>query len=379
LAPYGFLGGSFDPVTKGHLALADGACREWGLERVYLVPARLSPLKEEGPVVSDNHRLAMLRLALRGHPSLRVGLWELDLPAPSYTYRTLRLLRRLYPGRPWVLILGADAWSQFGRWEKKDEILRHHTVVVGGRKGSGVEKAPVRLKTLLPEVSSTEVRDRISQGRSVTRQLPPGVGSYLERKKLYQGQSRVDPVWEKKATAVLTKELSPKRRAHVRAVALWAKELAVIHGAGPKQAYRAGLLHDLAKEWSDARLWKVLERRSIPGLAETQQKGSLGLFHGRVSADYAQSLGFITDRLTLNAMARHTLGHPQMSLLDKVVMVADYCSPDRRYREATPLRTLARHNLNGALKKVVQGKMEEALKKGISLHPQTVALWNSLV
>lgn len=180
--------------------------------------------------------------------------------------------------------------------------------------------------------------------------------------------------------AEIAHTLSSRRAHHSQAVARWALTLARLHGADPVRAEQAGLLHDLAKEWPPARLVRYVRRHkiSVPGLSEIVRHGRGGLLHGYVSAHLAKIKGLVRDRSTLQAMARHTLGHPRMGLLDKILYVADFSSSDRRYAEAGRVRRLARKNLNAALRATVSYKILDVVQHAAFLHPTTLALWNSV-
>ena len=184
---YGFLGGSFDPIQKGHIALALAALRERRLAGVYLVPAARSPFKKKGPRASYADRAAMIRKAIRGRPSLKLGSWEKNGPGPSYTFQTLRRLQRRFPGRRWELIVGQDAWNGFHRWRRWREIAARYPIVVGKRRaGGGLSPAgAVFLKTRLPSTSSTGIRAALAQNRSVRRWVDPSVARYIQRRGLY--------------------------------------------------------------------------------------------------------------------------------------------------------------------------------------------------
>jgi predicted HD superfamily hydrolase involved in NAD metabolism len=179
--------------------------------------------------------------------------------------------------------------------------------------------------------------------------------------------------------AELARSLSPRRIRHSHAVSRWAGQLARLHGVNPVRAERAGLLHDLAKEWTSARLVRYVQRNKIPvpGLEEIVALGQGGLLHGYVSADLAKRRGFVRDRQTLKAMARHTLGHRRMGPLDRVLYVADFSSSDRRYAEAARVRRLARRDLTAALRAAVSYKIMDIVGRSAFLHPSTVGLWNA--
>jgi predicted HD superfamily hydrolase involved in NAD metabolism len=178
----------------------------------------------------------------------------------------------------------------------------------------------------------------------------------------------------------LRQTLSSERFRHVMSVARWARVLAVLHGASPEKAWRAGLLHDLAKEMPGPSLarYVVKHRLSVPGRSDIFRHKQFGLLHAPVSAHRAKTEWGEQDPEVLSAVARHTLGHPRMSRLDTLLYVADFSSPDRRYAAARTIRDWARKDLPRALRGVVAWKIRTVVEQGGFLHPVTTDLWNRL-
>jgi nicotinate-nucleotide adenylyltransferase len=197
-------GGSFDPVHAGHLRVADYARRHLGAERAILIAAGRSPHKELDPVASGEHRLAMLRLAVEGRAGLEVSDLELKRPQPSYTYDTVEHFRKQY-GESTALywLLGADLARDLGTWYRACELIdgcRIAVMVRGGYEGpdlSGLEGqigaarvAKLRdwmIPTPAIEVSSTEIRRRVAEGRDPGDEVPAAVAAYIARHGLYGG------------------------------------------------------------------------------------------------------------------------------------------------------------------------------------------------
>jgi nicotinate-nucleotide adenylyltransferase len=180
----GVFGGTFDPVHVGHLAIANAALDELGLERVYFVPARRSPLKHDGPIASTDDRLAMLTAAIAGEPRFRVSPVELDRTGPSFTVDTLEALRgegELF------LILGSDAYADFERWREPARIRELARIVLAARPGAPNAPAGVRmLDSPLMDISSRELRARAARGRSLRYLVPEAVLRYIEERRLYR-------------------------------------------------------------------------------------------------------------------------------------------------------------------------------------------------
>ncbi len=177
----GIFGGSFNPIHVGHVALARELLRQKGLDEVWFVVSPLNPFKAVATdLLSDELRLAMTRRALQGEAGMVASDYEFHLSKPSYTWHTLQCLTRDYPDRDFVLVIGADNWAAFDRWANTDYILSHHEIVVYPRQGYAVDAAQMPqgvtlLDMPLYEVSSTEVRQRVAEGRPVKGLVPSSV------------------------------------------------------------------------------------------------------------------------------------------------------------------------------------------------------------
>ena len=194
----GLLGGTFDPVHNGHLALAAQVAAASNLDAVWFIPAQRSPLKVHRPT-GNRHRLAMLDLALQGRPRFAVSRVDLDRPAPSYTTDTVAAVRaQVGAGPALFLIAGADMLLDLPDWRDPDRLLSLCRVLVAWRPGypqgvpagliAALPAAQSRI-TVLPitmqHVSSTLVRDRIAAGRSIRGLVPPAVAAYIREHRLY--------------------------------------------------------------------------------------------------------------------------------------------------------------------------------------------------
>ena len=119
----GVFGGTFDPVHNGHLIPVEAAATKFELRRVYYVPARLSPHKNQPPT-DARHRTAMLALALQGRSDWSIDLEVLDREPPSYTVDTLASIQARHPGDELWLLMGTDILAGFARWRRPEEILK---------------------------------------------------------------------------------------------------------------------------------------------------------------------------------------------------------------------------------------------------------------
>ena len=186
----GILGGSFNPVHNGHVALAREILVRARLDEVWFMVSPQNPLKPGGVLADDVLRLEMTRLALEDEPRLVASDYEFRLPRPSYTWNTLRHLAADYPHHRFALIMGADNWQVFGEWRNGGDIIAAHRILIYPRRGCGIDPRSLPpgghlIDTPLYDISSTMVRRALAEGRDVTQWLPPKVASFIARKGLY--------------------------------------------------------------------------------------------------------------------------------------------------------------------------------------------------
>ena len=185
----GIFGGSFNPVHTGHLMLASWIAQCGVVDNVWLMLSPRNPLKSGCDMVSDEHRLRMLSLAVGESDILSVSDLELELPRPSYTIDTLKELDRRYPEFRFVPVVGSDNLSIFDKWRCADEILSRYGLVVYPRPGYPFpEILPDGVETVdAPqiEISSTMVRQCIANGRDMNYFLPSAVYRYIKEHNLY--------------------------------------------------------------------------------------------------------------------------------------------------------------------------------------------------
>ena len=189
-------GGSFDPFHKGHLSVARELRDRDLCDRVLIAPAGLSPGKPAARV-SAVHRLNMARLGIEGLADVEVINNDLERHGPSYTITTMVEVRERRPEDDLVLVMGADAWRDFGSWREPRRLLELADVVVFPRGGAELEaRNRFGCATILADfhepVSSTEVRRRIGEGRSIAGLVPEMVLTYIREHGLYGASGRVD-------------------------------------------------------------------------------------------------------------------------------------------------------------------------------------------
>lgn len=184
--------GSFDPPHLGHVMVASYVAQWGGNDAVWLMPSGVNPLKlDNAPKASDEDRLQMCRLSVEDIPGVEVSDLELQLPRPSFTYKTLRALKEAYPDYDFRLIIGADNWQVFNRWRDADKIISEFGLIIYQRPGYEIslndlpENVRVLTECPLMLISSTFIRRAIAAGKSPAGFLPKDVTKYIEGRGLY--------------------------------------------------------------------------------------------------------------------------------------------------------------------------------------------------
>lgn len=173
----GIFGGSFNPIHVGHIALAQAVLQQCGLDEVWLMVSPQNPLKRhDSDLLDDELRLAMAQKALEGVEGVVASDYEFHLPKPSYTWNTLQHLSRDFPEFTFVLLLGGDNWAHFERWRHWKDILRHHDVIVYPR-----DEYPGTIELPLLKVSSTEIRQKVRVGESISGLVPECIVNDVEK------------------------------------------------------------------------------------------------------------------------------------------------------------------------------------------------------
>ena len=189
----GIFGGSFDPIHIGHAIIAQHIIGSGAVDRLWFMVSPVNPLKaDKKRQVADTDRLRMVEMVTRPMEGVETSAFEFTMPKPSYTIDTLNALQAKFPDDEFYLVTGGDNWQIFDKWRNSEEILAKYHLLIYPRLGYEVN-IPDELKdrvTLVDapiiEISSTQVRERLSQGLSVRYYVPDEVLGYIERKQLYR-------------------------------------------------------------------------------------------------------------------------------------------------------------------------------------------------
>jgi len=188
----GIFGGSFDPPHAGHLAVAAGVAVAAGLDRVLWTPAANPPHKRNKALVAPDARVRMVRAAIRHDPRFALCTLELERGSTSFTVDTLRALHAAHPDWRLSLVLGADQMASFASWKEPHAIAELAPLIVAPRGGLRVAGAAVARfgprVVALPQtdVSSTDVRDRVRRGLSLSPMVTSSVMALIQSETLYR-------------------------------------------------------------------------------------------------------------------------------------------------------------------------------------------------
>lgn len=351
----GFLGGSFNPVHFGHIAIARQAFKEFSLDKVLLIVAAEPPHKEIAFHVSGTKRYEMLKRGLADETGIEASDVELKRKGKSYTYDTVQLLKGAYSDAELFCIVGADMLYDLPNWYKARELLQE-VGFIGFARGGEARDVSLKAQELTkqygakvhlskisgPELSSTEIRERVNAARSIKDMLPEAAEQYLYENGLYQPEDLF--IKQEKLRHALNEERYIHSIGTVR-MAIW---LAERYNVDVEKARLAALLHDCAKV-SKTQLRVYLDRFQI--CPNAYAKRYPDILHGPLGAEIARAEYGVEDPEVLLAIANHTVLSQGISDLEKIIYLADKIEPTRDYADVSQIREAAARSLNeGVLK-----------------------------
>lgn len=369
----GVFGGTFNPPHNGHIRLAKAAADELKLDKLLVIPSCIPPHKIAAKLADGQERLEMCRLAFGCDPRFEVSPMELERGSRSYTVETLRELKALYPDSELYFIVGSDMLESFDKWYLWQEILSLSVLCAASREEgyspdlSRFGKLAERIKiiTLDPlEVSSTQIRN--SAGEVSPELLDPKVAAYIREHGLYD--DGLDRYRE-----LLRGKLNPRRLFHSECVSECAGVLAERYGASVEKARLAGLMHDVMKN-APANEQLAL----MPDITPLELLNSK-VWHQISGEAFLRQNGIVTDEEILGAVRWHTTGKAGMTLLEKIIYVADFISADRDYKDVEVVRRLAYISLEHAILYTSRYTVNKMVSQDLLLHPATVECYNDML
>lgn len=391
----GVYGGTFNPPHLGHITAARAVFDLLQLDRLLLIPAGLPPHKEmPAGSPTPQQRLEMTRLAgEQTGLSSKVQILDMELvrTGKSYTSDTLAALKQMYPDDELWLLMGTDMFLTLQAWHAPEEILRLAGIAAFGRTEEDSEELfsvqreyltktypGCRIFTLtipgVVDVSSTEIRAALAKGTGAEL-LAPAVYGYILRNKLYGTDADLKKLPLEQLRPVALSYLKHKRIPHVLGTEQEAIRLAQHYGADVEKARVAALLHDCTKRLSMEEQLSLCARYGIE-LDELEQK-ALKLLHSKTGAAIARDV-FGVDEEIYSAIWYHTTGHAGMTLLEKIIYLADYIEPTRDFPGVDALRKACYEDLDKGLLMGLEMTIEEMANMGNPVHHATIAARDAL-
>ncbi len=384
----GIYGGTFNPPHLGHLTSARLALDALGLDALQFVPAATPPHKAlPAGSPAPEERLAMVELAADGllMPK-RVGVSDMEFtrPGKSYTADTLEQLHAQYPGAELWLLMGTDMFLTLHTWREPEVITRLAGVCTFARTSSDPmeelnaqaerlqEEFGARTRVLqLPQVvdvSSTQLRELLARGEG-QQYLPPAVYGYIIRRGLYGVHWDLKHLPDRELRACSYSMIKAKRIAHVQGTEGEAARLARRWGADEEHARRAAILHDCTKYLDMEEQLQLCRKYGI--VLDDLEQQAVKLLHAKTGACVARDVYGVSGDI-YNAIFWHTTGKADMSLLEKILYIADYMEPTRDFPGVERLRALAYEDLDAAVCLGCEMSIEEMAERGLPVHPNTV-------
>ena len=375
----GIMGGTFDPIHKGHIAMARAAMEAAHLDRVLMLPTGNPPHKTGITPAEDRWR--MVCAACVKEPDLEPCRLELDREGVIYTYDTLKLLKQAYPKAQFFYIIGADTLLELKHWHRYEEVLKLCVFIVCPRPwdvapqaiteetkrliGLGGKFISVLTEPL--DISSTTLRKQLAADEP-TPMLPETVREYAHLCGLYGMPAGVERAAE--WMPALFAALTVKRFSHTLAVAYTARLLAAQHDVDVVKAETAALLHDCAKCLPLQEMREICVSHHLTEDRSILESGAL--MHAIAGACLAEEKYGVDDPEILDAINSHTTGRPGMTKLDMVGYLADKIEPTRDvYPTLVRVRMLASLSLYRAMICSMEGTGNYVRKGGKPLHPQS--------
>ena len=370
------------------MAAARQAAEALKLDKLLLIPTRVPPHKAlTEDVAGPEHRLEMARFAVQAlnlDGVAEASDLELRREGKSYTLDTLREIRALYPKGELFLLLGTDMFLTFHQWRHPEEIAKLCTLCAFHRSALdsagdfasqkrrlerkfGAHVKFVDLQEVV-DISSTRLRQMLpaGQGREF---LAPAVYGCILREGLYGTNADLRRLSLEDLRCVALSMLDPRRIPHVLGTEEMAAALALRWGADEESARRAALLHDCTKKFDKELQMALCRQYGIEPDAAERREGKL--LHAITGAAVAYA-DFGVSGEVRDAIRWHTTGKADMTLLEKIIYLADYIEPTRDFCDLTELRRLAFEDLDGALLLGFTMAVEDLAKKGMPVHPNSV-------
>lgn len=384
----GIYGGTFNPIHLGHMSAAKFAAEYLHLDKLYLVPTGQPPhkaLAETG--AGAHHRLEMTGLAaeaLELSGEAEASDLELRRMGKSYTLDTLQAMKKRFPKDHLYFLMGTDMFLTFHLWRDPEKIAKLCTLCAFGRSEADTEELFARQRDYLSralgadivtlvlphvvDISSTQLREGLARGEG-REYLDPAVYGYILREGLYGTCADLRQLSLEDLRCAAVSMLRRRRAPHVLGTEEEAARLARRWGADEMSARRAALLHDCTKKCGREQHLAICRQYGIRLDEEEQREEKL--LHALTGAALAEHVFGLTAE-EVGAVRWHTTGRAGMTVLEKILYLADYIEPTRDFCDLREIRTLAYEDLDRAVLMGLEMSIREREAQGAKVHVNSV-------
>lgn len=357
----GIFGGTFNPVHKGHMKLAQYAIEELKLDKLLLVPNHISPYKLKQKTISGKDKLNMLSLVLED--KMEVCDFEIKRKNISYTIDTIKYLKNKYKNDELFFLLGSDNLPKLHKWEGIDEIASSVKIAVFKREKVINKKNIKKFNCLLLDnnlfyESSTKYR------KGNLEEVDPRVAKYIAQNYLYLDQ-------------LIFQVQSARLSKHSVFTAQMAAELARNLKLNPKDAYYAGLMHDFAKEWSEEKSREYIKKYDPSAELEFHE------LHEYCAYLWLKHEYHLDNDDILHAVRIHTnlddRSEQKISLFDKIIFVSDKICQGRKFAGVQKLRKIVFENFEEGFKEVIKHVIKFNEDKGVVFSDRQIKIYEGLL
>lgn len=368
------MGGTFNPIHYAHLVCAEFVQNKFNMDKIIFIPTGEPPHKQN--LATKKDRYLMTQLATLENENFLVSSIEIDRKGTTYTIDTLKEIKKLANFDIEIyFIIGIDAINQLFTWKDFEALFENTKFIVITRTGyeicQDIENIKPEFKEKMffcempnIEISSTKIRDMVDNEESISYLVPKLVEKYILKNNLYKKNL------EKKYEFYIEKikQILPEKRFnHSLEVAKEAKKMAKNYGADEEKAFLAGVLHDCAKYYSKEKINEICLENSYE-LDETIKK-QIDIAHSFIGYFVSKNEYGIEDFEILNAIKYHTTGKANMNLLEKIIYIADYIEPTRKYfKGLDKARYLAYKNIDKAMEYILENTIKFNEEKGREIH-----------
>lgn len=370
-------GGSFNPPHLGHLEAARTVARQLRPDRFIIMPDNIPPHKQlacGSPTAQE--RLEMCRMAFRSITGAEISDMEILREGKSYTADTVEALKRQYPDEKLILVVGTDMLLRFEQWYRFTYILDSVTLAAVTRSDGDEESVRSHAEYLTEKyganivcleheplpMSSMDIRELLSRGTG-SEYLDESVYSEIVRRHWYDVKPELS--WLRRK---VDDRLDSHRIAHVIGCESEAVQLANYWGEDAEHAAVAAILHDVTKRLSkEEQLILAAEYGIINDISDMDEP----IYHAFTGAETARAEFGVSDDI-YNAIRWHTTGKPDMTLLEKIIYLADYIEPTRTTPGVDEVRSLAYRDIDEAMALALQNSIDHISEKGKIPHHYSV-------